>query len=129
MRAGDRVLLVRGADGDGQPAGREWIADTLRAEGVQVDAVAAYSRRPPAWTDIERAHARAAAADGSTWLFSSSQAIHHLGALLPAQDWSRARAVATHERIARAAQALGFPVVSLSRPDRDAVVRALESSG
>ena len=129
VHAGDRVLLVRGADADGLPAGRDWLADTLRGAGVLVETVAAYSRRPPAWTDVQRSQARDAAADGSIWLFSSSQAIEHLRALLPGQDWSRARAVATHERIAQAARALGFPVVSLSRPDRDAVVRALESSG
>lgn len=129
VQRGDRVLLVRGSDDGGDPAGRDWLADTLRAAGVQVHVVAAYTRRLPAWTDTQRALARDAAGDGSTWLFSSSQAVGHLRMLLPGQDWSRGRAVATHERIAQAARTLGFPVVSLSRPDRDAVVRALESSG
>jgi uroporphyrinogen-III synthase len=120
-RAGDRVLLVRGG------GGRDWLADRLAAEGVGVDTVQAYSRARPAWTPAQLALAAQAARD--TWLFSSSQAIAHLRAALPAQQWHEARAVATHPRIAQAARAAGFGVVCESRPPIDDVVRALESAG
>jgi uroporphyrinogen-III synthase len=63
----------------------------------------------------------------SAWLFSSSQAIANLLTLEPRADWSGARAVATHPRIAESARSAGFGVVCESRPGLDAVIAALES--
>ncbi|RYF40091.1 MAG: uroporphyrinogen-III synthase [Comamonadaceae bacterium] len=125
--AGGRVLIVRGGDGEGNGAGRDWLAGQLAAGGVQVESVVAYVRHAPAWGAPQLACAREAARNGSVWLFSSSQAVAHLLALLPQQDWSQARAVATHPRIAQAARDAGFGVVCESRPSVDAVAAALES--
>ena len=127
VRAGQQVLIVRGAGADGEPAGRDWLANRLAAAGVRVEAVAAYRRRCPQWTAPQRALAQAAIAGDCAWLFSSSEAIAHLGALLPAAPWAQARAIATHERIASAAREAGFGVVCLSRPSVEAAVAALES--
>lgn len=127
LHAGDRLLLVRGADGEGRSQGRDWLAQQLAAAGVQVDTVAAYSRQAPVWDDSEQAAARRAAADGSLWLFSSSEAVQQLGALLPGQDWTGARALATHPRIAQAAAAVGFGEVIASRPGFDEVLASIES--
>jgi uroporphyrinogen-III synthase len=129
VRAGARVLLVRGAGTDGQPAGRDWMASRLQAAGVQVDTVAAYTRHVPSWSVQERAAASEAARDGSTWLLSSSEAVANFQALLPGVPLSQARAIATHERIAQAAREAGFGVVCLSRPSEDAVTATLESIG
>lgn len=126
VQPGWRVLVVRGAGADGAPAGRDWLTLRLQAAGARVDQVAAYVRRLPLWSDEQRAAAVAAAADGSVWLFSSSEAVANLRRLLPAQDWSRTRALATHERIALAAREAGFAVTCV-RPGVDALVRALES--
>ena len=68
-----------------------------------------------------------AASDGSLWLFSSAQALANLVVRMPGQDWGRARAVATHPRIAQAARDAGFSVVSESRPDMDDLVASIES--
>jgi len=125
--AGGRVLVVRGGDGDGNGAGREWLAGQLAASGVQVETVVAYVRHAPVWDAQQLAQAHAAAGDGSVWLFSSSQAVAHLTDLLPGQDWASARALATHPRIAQAARAAGFGVVWESRPAVGAVAAALES--
>jgi len=129
VRAGERVLIVRGADEDtgAQGAGREWLSAQLQAAGVAVETVAVYVRRVPRLDAQQLALARQAAGDGSVWLFSSSQAIAHLERLLPGQDWSAARALATHSRIAQAARAAGFGVVCESRPAVDAIARVLES--
>lgn len=124
---GWRVLVVRGADASGAVAGRDWLARQLADAGAQVDQVAAYSRTVPAWDDAERSQALAAAADGSAWLFSSSEAIANLRRLLPGQDWSASLAVATHPRIAEAARAAGFGVVREARPTAEAVAATLES--
>jgi uroporphyrinogen-III synthase len=119
---GARVLVVRG---DG---GREWLADQLRARGADVCFVQAYVRAVPLLAPHERdllADA-AVAPEQHAWHFSSSQAIDHLVQLAPTADWSRARAVATHPRIAARARAAGFAQVLEAPPTVDGVVAALQ---
>jgi uroporphyrinogen-III synthase len=128
LRAGDRLLLVRGGDAQGRSQGREWLAQQLAAAGVHVDIVVAYVRQAPAWGEHEHELARAAATDGSLWLFSSSEAAANLGAAMPGQDWGRARAIATHPRIAQAVQRLGFGQVLASGPDFADVLASIESA-
>jgi uroporphyrinogen-III synthase len=118
--AGATSWIVRGEDG------RDWLADTLRAEGGQVRFIAAYRRRPPQADAAlrQRLQDLADAAARSTWVFSSSEAAGHLRTLAPAADWSAAAALASHPRIAEAARALGFGRVRLVRPDPQAVAEA-----
>jgi uroporphyrinogen-III synthase len=124
--SGDRVLIVRGENAEELKGGRDWLRERLVDAGVQVDAITAYIRQSPQWSDRQLAQAQACC-DDCVWLFSSSQAIVYLRALMPARHWTRARAVATHPRIAQAARQAGFGVVCESRPVLDAVVAALES--
>jgi len=127
VRAGFRLLRVRGADADGRPAGRDWLARQVLAAGGQVDSVAAYRRVQPHWDAAQRAVAQAALSDGSIWLLSSSQALANLRLALPDADWSAARAVCTHPRIAQAAQAAGFGRVRVAKPPLDALAASIES--
>jgi uroporphyrinogen-III synthase len=124
---GQCVLIVRGAEQGREGAGRDWLADRLLAGGAKVQHVTAYVRSAPQFSPEQMTQARRGADAGTVWLFSSSQAIAHLQALLPGQDWSQARAVATHPRIAQTARDAGFGVVCESRPTEDAVTGALES--
>ena len=117
--SGRRVIVVRG---DG---GREWLADTLRAQGAQVDTVAAYTRRAPSCTP--RLDALIARPSAHLWLFSSSEAIANLEALAPGTDWSVTRAIATHPRIVERAMAAGFGSVTPCRPDFDDVIACIQS--
>lgn len=127
VKAGDQVLLVRGADaGREGDTGRDWLAEQLVSAGARVQAVTAYLRCVPILDALSGTEA-IAGAEGGAWLFSSSQSIANLQALFPAQDWSRARAVCTHSRIASTARAASFGVVCESRPSMEAVVTALES--
>ncbi|MDR2153946.1 MAG: uroporphyrinogen-III synthase [Burkholderiaceae bacterium] len=126
IRPGLSVLIVRGGDADGRPAGRHWLADQLRAAGVLVHQIAAYRRIAPVLDDSQRALAAAAAGDGSLWLFSSSEAIANLRAALPGQDWASAKGLATHPRIAQAAREAGFGIVRDVRPTVDAVAASIE---
>lgn len=109
---GRHVLVVRGE------AGRDWLADTLRAQGAVVEFVAAYGRRPPVWDAAEQALLQQALAEPAAhlWLFSSSEGVRHLQALAPAADWSAAQAMASHTRIAQAAREIGFGRVELVAP-------------
>ncbi len=120
--AGRRVLVVRGEDG------RDWLAQVLREQGAEVDFVAAYRREAPRPDAAGQALLDAALADpaGHCWLFSSSEALQHLRALRPAADWSRARAIASHPRIAQTARAAGFGRVDELPPRPQAVARALQ---
>lgn len=117
---GRRVLIVRGqnTDSPGTSAGREWLARQWRAAGARVDFVGVYQRLPPVLTDAQIKRARQAGADGSVWLFSSSEAVANLCQLagLQGMDWRAARAVATHPRIAQAVRDAGWGVVVESRP-------------
>ena len=74
----------------------------------------------------QRHIAQTASNDGSVWCFSSSQALSFLTRLLPQQNWSVARCIATHARIAEAAQQVGFGKISLSRPLVADMVASLE---
>jgi uroporphyrinogen-III synthase len=127
---GARVLIVRGQDAAGDASagpgvGREWLAQRITQAGGRVDCVVAYQRSAPVFSVAQLALAQQAAVDGSVWLFSSSEAVAHLVASLPGQRFSAAQALATHPRIAQAAQDAGFGCVRISRPTLADVVAGL----
>lgn len=122
--AGREVLVVRGEDG------RDWLAEQLRGAGAALRFVAAYARRPPSLAPEGRqllADA-AQAPQGHLWLFSSSEAVRHLQALWPDGVPAGARALATHPRIAQAAQQAGFAEVGLTGPEAESVRLALQGA-
>jgi uroporphyrinogen-III synthase len=133
---GLRVLIVRGASRGGTHGpvetavagnGRDWLIRQCRAAGAQVEGCVAYARNAPVLSAVDRALVRKATADGSVWLFSSSEALASLQALHPAPAWAKASALVTHPRIAATAQQTGFGHVVQTRPALFDVVRALES--
>ena len=107
------VLIVRGADAQGQMAGRDWLAQQLEEAGLQVVQAVAYARRAPVLSPAQQARAEEALRDGSLWLFSSSEAAQHLRQACPQLDLSRARALATHPRIAERLRQAGWGHVEL----------------
>ena len=125
---GASAQIVRG---DG---GRDWLADTLRDRGASVNFVAAYRRSEPEWDGRARALVAEALAQPAAhlWLFSSSEAIDNLMLELgraepPLPVPPGCRAMATHPRIASAAQRAGFSQVLQSRPGVADVVASLQS--
>jgi len=124
---GDRILIVRGGDASGQPAGRDWLASRLEAAGARVDVVVAYVRGLPRWNAAQRDLALLGAGGRAWWIFSSSEGVDNLARLMPGQDWSAARSVCTHARIAQSARAAGFGVVAQSRPALEEVAAFLQS--
>lgn len=141
--AGQRVLIVRGqssAAAEGETAqgeasvGRDWLARRWLDSGATVDFVCVYMRRAPHFDSAALARIQRSQHDGSVWLFSSSEALSHLPSHLPNQspistsaDWSQARAIATHPRIAQAAREAGWGVVIESRPALGDIVASIES--
>jgi len=128
---GRKVLIVRGqsAGAEGVTSGRDWMVRQWQDAGASVDFVGVYQRRAPVLSEAQVERARIASADGSVWLFSSSEAVANLVGLAALQgvDWRRARAVATHPRIAQAVRAAGWGVVAESRPALHDIGQALGS--
>lgn len=140
---GRRVLVVRGVTGRegeaSQPgatlempatsSGRDWITRQWQAAGASVDFLGVYERRAPVFTPAQVQRARVASADGSVWLFSSSEAVLHLTHLpgLEGVDWSHAVALATHPRITATVRGAGWGVVAESRPALTDILMTLRS--
>lgn len=140
-----QVMLVRGAAhdpgeataapaqdradglGDEQGQGRDWLAAQLERAGAQVRFVVAYWRAAPGAQSILQSLQDNRIGDDAVWLFTSGQAVSHLRASLPMLDWSRARAIASHARIAAAARSAGFGVVRESRPALADMVASIKS--
>jgi uroporphyrinogen-III synthase len=127
VHAGVRVLIVRGGDASGQPAGRAWLAREIAAAGGTCETVVAYRRLPALLDEAARTLAEEGARGEAIWLFSSAEAIAHLRAALPEAAWTSARAIATHPRIAEAATDAGFGTVRVSSPTLDALIASIES--
>lgn len=126
-----RVLIVRGHSpgATGVSSGRDWITRQWQAAGAQVDFVGVYQRQAPLFDQARLQRARQASADGSVWLFSSSEALANLLGLpgLQGVDWRAARAIATHPRIEQAVRAAGWGVVIASRPALEDIRASLGS--
>ena len=139
VHPGQSVLIVRGTDpqhldqeANGsrlglEGVGREYLSQQLKDKGLEVTYVVAYQRRAPLWSQAQQMQARALLNSSSVWVFTSSQAARNLAEQLKPVDFSKAQAIATHERIAKELRQLGFGVVLLSRPGVAEVLRSLES--
>lgn len=134
VRAGSRILIVRGLSVDAPPGdgpvagnGRDWLIRQCETAGAKVEGCVAYERRPPLLAEGDAQRMLEATKAGSVWLFSSSEALYALRVLQPQADWGAATALATHPRIAQAARETGFGRVIESRPSLRDVLRALES--
>lgn len=112
-QAAPKVLIVRGADAQGQMAGRDWLAQQLSNAGVEVLQTVAYVRQAPVRTPAMQHRARQSMSDGSWWLFSSSEAAQHLLEACPGLDLRQGRALATHPRIAQRLRQAGWGRVDL----------------
>lgn len=122
-----RVLIVRGADALGQMAGRDWLAVQMAAAGVEVVQVVAYTRQPPRLTAAQQSLAHQAMSDGSRWLFSSSEAALFLLQACPGLSLEKAKALATHPRIAQRLKQSGWPCVDLVPAALDAQALSIKS--
>jgi uroporphyrinogen-III synthase len=114
-----KVIIFKGE------GGRDWLADTLKNAGAQIEAISVYARVPldldsPAWRDIHEMDFAQ-----SLWLLSSSEAARYLAqAKLPLD---LATAICPHHNIADAAEHVGFGEVFTCEPGDNALIAASQA--
>jgi len=125
---GRRVLIVRGE------AGRELMADGLRAAGADVTTIAAYRRSVPALTPALRARLAALLQTPNDWIVTSSEALRGLLQLLAAMGMDdfvakmqQQQLIVPHARIAATAHELGLHHVTLTGSGDERLLAALQS--
>jgi len=118
---GKKVIIFKGE------GGRDWMADTLKNAGAQVDEISSYARVPldidnPAWDAIHKLDF-----SKSLWLLTSSEAVRYLGSVIQdqfTQNLSSASALCPHHNIADAADEIGFGEVFATEPGDESLVKA-----
>ncbi len=114
-----KVVIFKG---DG---GRDWLAETLKSAGAQLDLISVYARVPldlesPSWRDVH-----AMDFSKSLWLLTSSEAVRYLGQVkLPVH---LATAICPHHNIAEAAEKIGFGAVLTCQPGDSALIAASQA--
>lgn len=125
--SGKRVLILRGE------SGRELLADSLRAYGVQVDQVAAYRRQAPVPDAAGYTRLLQLLDADAQWILTSSEAIRigvslmrEAGGEAAVRKWQLQSLVLPHIRIAETARQLGFTNILQTDSGDDAIVAALQ---
>lgn len=122
-----RVLVVRGTQG------RDWLAEQLRQQGVQVAAHAVYRRLPARWDDAALASLAAWARqrERPAWLLTSGEGIDAVRANIERAElgrwWAGCRFVVTHPGLAQrlADAGIGHPAgMAVCVPADDAIFNA-----
>lgn len=106
--------------------GRDWLADTLKNAGANVEAISTYTRVPldidnPAWQTIHEMDF-----SKSLWLLTSSEAVRYLGKVIEdqfTQDLNSACAICPHHNIADAAEQIGFGEVFTTESGDEALIK------
>lgn len=126
---GKTVLVVRGE------TGRELLADTLRAAGVEVIPIAAYRRTMPELDEQRRTQLRALLAANNDWIVTSSEALRNLVTMteqVAGQEGldrlRRQRLFVPHARIEESARMLDFDHVILTASGDESLFAALQCS-
>jgi uroporphyrinogen-III synthase len=124
---GKPVLIVRGE------TGRELLADVLRAEGIQVEQVAAYRRSAPVLDGECRQALNALLRSDHDWVITSSEAVRNLVGLTRelagetgVQILQQHTIIVPHARIEATARDLGFTKRILSKPGDAGLLAALQ---
>ncbi|WP_151634288.1 uroporphyrinogen-III synthase [Noviherbaspirillum aerium] len=124
---GRRVLIVRGE------SGRELLADALRAQGVEVEQLAAYRRTAPRLDEAARQQLRSLVMHAADWLITSSEALRILLKLVGESmgeegvvKMQQQNIYVPHVRIAETAHALGFLHVVETGSGDDQLIAALQ---
>ena len=129
--SGRHVLIVRG---DG---GRELLADSLRAAGVEVLSLSSYRRQAPVMTPAVTTQLQELLTTQNDWIVTSSEALRILMQMVQALEnvaqndanvvkMQHKNLLVPHARIADTAHALGFTSVTLTGSGDERLLDALQ---
>ncbi|WP_424194230.1 uroporphyrinogen-III synthase [Ampullimonas aquatilis] len=131
---GKRFLIVRGN------SGREWLADTLRADGADVTLVEAYQRHAPKLNTVRYVALlrllQQNTGEAVIWTITSSESVRHFVDLIrqicwgePELDFNQLQATMQlympHGRIVEVARAAGFQNCTLTEAGDEGLLAAL----
>lgn len=122
-----KVLFVRGADETGAIAGRDWLVSQLDVFGAKTDAMAAYQRQASQLTNIQIQQVTHWLEQKAIWVFSSSACVQSLVDQCQHVDWSKAKSVVTHPRIAALAQQYGWRNTTIAPPGMKGLLASIKS--
>ena len=120
-------LFIRGADETGTIAGRDWLVTQIENLGAQANALAAYQRQASQLTHAQIQQVAQWIKEEAIWVFSSSACVQALADQCKSLDWSSAKAVVTHPRIAELAQQLGWRKTTIASPGMKALLASIKS--
>lgn len=129
---GKKVLIIRG------DSGRDFLADALQLQGVEVEQVAAYQRRIPVFDADKQQQMRALLSQENDWVITSSAVLSTLlewCCQIDAADatfnavvkMQQQHLVLPHFRIAEVAKKLGFSHLTLTASGDEKLLLALQS--
>lgn len=128
VRAGDRILIVRGGDGaNAAGQGRQWLTERLQQRGVHVSFAPVYERQAPSTTPELLQRITELRNQQALWLFSSSECVQHLVHCNTDWSWQAHTALATHPRIAKQAHTAGFGQVLDTLPTVQGITASIKS--
>jgi uroporphyrinogen-III synthase len=110
------VLILKGE------GGRESLLDHLQAAGAAVEALSIYTRIPLDSSSNQWQAVQGLDANTSLWLLTSSEAVRHLGTILP--SFAESHALCSHPNIAKAAKEIGFTEVAVCDPGDESIAQA-----
>lgn len=114
-----KIIIFKGE------GGRDWLADTLRDAGAQVEPISVYARVPLDPDDLAWQAIHEMDFSQSLWLLTSSEAVRYLGqANLPLDT---AMAICPHHNISDAAKQIGFGEVFTCPPGDKALIAASQA--
>jgi len=122
-----KALFIRGVDETGAIAGRDWLVNQLENSGAQTDALAAYQRQAAQLTSAQIQQVGQWVDQQAIWVFSSSACVQAVVDQCKQVDWSRAKAVVTHPRIAALAQQLGWRNTTIAQAGMKAMLSSIKS--
>ncbi|MBI3712512.1 MAG: uroporphyrinogen-III synthase [Burkholderiales bacterium] len=129
---GKKVLIIRG------DSGRDFLADALQLQGVEVEQVAAYQRRIPAFDEEKQQRMRALLSQENDWVITSSAVLSTLlewccqidvadATFNAVVKMQQQHLVLPHFRIAEVAKKLGFSHLTLTASGDEKLLLALQS--
>ena len=120
-------LIVGSLGTSTAPEGRTYVADFLRTSNTPLEWFKVYQREAPAWDFSQKEFAKSIL-NRAHWIFTSSDSLKNLNALLCDVSLNSVQAFVTHPRIGETATRLGIPPPIVCEPRISSLIRMLKNA-